>query len=73
MLGVDEMTVVNWEKGRTKPLKKYIKRVRDFIQDASLESYALLEPSPHELTAGFSNRGQIDKLGKRGVKPNKKD
>jgi DNA-binding transcriptional regulator YiaG len=28
MIGVDEMTIVNWEKGRTKPIKGNLERIR---------------------------------------------
>jgi len=28
MIGVDEMTIVNWEKGRTKPTKKNLEKLR---------------------------------------------
>jgi len=27
LIGVDEMTIVNWEKDRTKPKEKYIERM----------------------------------------------
>jgi DNA-binding XRE family transcriptional regulator len=28
MIGVDEMTIVNWEKGRTKPTKKNMEKIK---------------------------------------------
>jgi transcriptional regulator with XRE-family HTH domain len=31
MLGVDEMTIVNWEKGKTKPAKRYLERLKELI------------------------------------------
>jgi len=30
-LGVDEMTVVNWEIGRTEPCKKYRKKISELL------------------------------------------
>jgi DNA-binding transcriptional regulator YiaG len=27
-IGVSEMTIVNWEKGRTNPIKQYFKRLK---------------------------------------------
>lgn len=33
MLGVDEMTVVNWETGKRVPLKKNLERLSKFIRD----------------------------------------
>jgi DNA-binding transcriptional regulator YiaG len=27
MIGVDEMTIVNWEKGRTKPTRKNLEKI----------------------------------------------
>ncbi len=34
-LGVNEMTVVNWEKGRTKPAKKYFERLNQLLPEAT--------------------------------------
>jgi DNA-binding XRE family transcriptional regulator len=31
MIGVNEMTIVNWEKGRTKPTRKNLKRLRAIL------------------------------------------
>ena len=31
MIGVSEMTIVNWEKGRTKPTEKNIGRLRELL------------------------------------------
>jgi len=31
MIGVDEMTIVNWEKGRTKPTQKNIERIKTIL------------------------------------------
>ena len=31
MLGVDESTIVNWERGERKPVEKYIKKLEQFI------------------------------------------
>jgi DNA-binding XRE family transcriptional regulator len=31
IIGVDEMTIVNWEKGRTKPTKKNIERIKEIL------------------------------------------
>jgi DNA-binding transcriptional regulator YiaG len=28
MIGVDEMTIVNWEKGRTKPTRRNLEKLR---------------------------------------------
>jgi len=33
MIGVSEMTIVNWEKGRTKPAKEYLKRLEKILGD----------------------------------------
>ena len=33
MIGVDEMTIVNWEKGRTKPVKKSLERLEKILGD----------------------------------------
>jgi len=33
MLGVNEMTIVNWEKGRTKPIKQYLERLEKILGD----------------------------------------
>jgi DNA-binding transcriptional regulator YiaG len=33
MLGVDEMTIVNWEKGKTEPHKKYIEGLNGVIPE----------------------------------------
>jgi len=32
ILGVDEMTIVNWEKERTKPQGANVRRIQDLIQ-----------------------------------------
>jgi len=32
-VGVSEMTIVNWEKGRTKPTKQYFKRLEKILGD----------------------------------------
>ena len=32
-VGVDEMTIVNWEKGRTKPIKQYFERLEKIFGD----------------------------------------
>jgi len=39
MLGVDEMTIVNWEKGRTRPDTRWIERVKGAIREISGFSY----------------------------------
>jgi transcriptional regulator with XRE-family HTH domain len=31
MIGVDEMTIVNWEKGSTKPTEKNIERIKEIL------------------------------------------
>jgi DNA-binding XRE family transcriptional regulator len=31
IIGVDEMTIVNWEKGRTKPTKKNWERIKEIL------------------------------------------
>jgi ribosome-binding protein aMBF1 (putative translation factor) len=31
MVGVNEMTVVNWEKEKTKPIKKYLERLEKIL------------------------------------------
>ena len=31
MVGVNEMTIVNWEKGRTKPTKKNLDRIKAIL------------------------------------------
>ena len=36
MIGVSEMTVVNWEKGRTKPTKKNLEGLQKFLSIESL-------------------------------------
>jgi ribosome-binding protein aMBF1 (putative translation factor) len=33
MIGVDEMTIVNWEKGRTKPIKQNLERLEKILGD----------------------------------------
>jgi len=33
MIGVNEMTIVNWEKGRTKPIKQYLERLEKILGD----------------------------------------
>ncbi len=30
-IGVNEMTIVNWEKGRTKPTKKNLERIKEIL------------------------------------------
>jgi len=30
-LGVDEMTIVNWERDRTKPIKMYRNRLKEYL------------------------------------------
>ena len=32
-IGVDKMTIVNWEKGRTKPIKQYLERLEKILGD----------------------------------------
>ena len=32
-VGVSEMTIVNWEKGRTKPVKKSLERLEKILGD----------------------------------------
>ena len=32
-VGVSEMTIVNWEKGRTKPIKQYFERIEKILGD----------------------------------------
>jgi DNA-binding transcriptional regulator YiaG len=32
-VGVSEMTIVNWEKGRTKPMKQYFERLQNILRD----------------------------------------
>ena len=34
-IGVSEMTIVNWEKGRTKPIKQYFERLKKILGDFS--------------------------------------
>jgi transcriptional regulator with XRE-family HTH domain len=34
MVGVNEMTIVNWEKGRTKPAKKKLQRLEKVLDDS---------------------------------------
>jgi transcriptional regulator with XRE-family HTH domain len=36
MVGVNEMTIVNWEKGRTKPTKKNLERINAILVDLKL-------------------------------------
>jgi DNA-binding XRE family transcriptional regulator len=31
IIGVDEMTIVNWERGRTKPTKKNLDRIKAIL------------------------------------------
>ncbi len=31
MIGVSEMTIVNWEKGRSKPGKEYLERLKKIL------------------------------------------
>jgi transcriptional regulator with XRE-family HTH domain len=31
LIGVDEMTVVNWEKGRTKPIKQNLEKLEKIL------------------------------------------
>jgi transcriptional regulator with XRE-family HTH domain len=31
LIGVDEMTIVNWEKGRTKPIKQNIEKLEKIL------------------------------------------
>jgi len=33
IIGVDEMTIVNWEKGRTKPIKQNLERLEKILGD----------------------------------------
>ena len=33
LIGVDEMTIVNWEKGKTKPIKQYLERLEKILGD----------------------------------------
>jgi len=33
-VGVNEMTIVNWEKGRTKPAKKNLERLEKVLDDS---------------------------------------
>jgi len=33
MIGVSEMTIVNWEKGRTKPIKQNFERLEKILGD----------------------------------------
>jgi len=33
MIGVSEMTILNWEKGRTKPIKQYFERLEKILGD----------------------------------------
>jgi DNA-binding XRE family transcriptional regulator len=37
LIGVDEMTIVGWEKGRTKPIKKNFERLKIILE---------LQPTP---------------------------
>jgi DNA-binding transcriptional regulator YiaG len=32
LIGVDEMTIVNWKKGRTKPTKKNLERLKMILR-----------------------------------------
>jgi transcriptional regulator with XRE-family HTH domain len=32
LIGVDEMTIVNWEKGRTKPSKEHIEKLETIMR-----------------------------------------
>jgi transcriptional regulator with XRE-family HTH domain len=32
-VGVSEMTIVNWEKGRTKPVRQYFERLEKILGD----------------------------------------
>jgi len=32
-IGVSEMTVINWEKGKTKPIKQYLERLVKILGD----------------------------------------
>jgi DNA-binding XRE family transcriptional regulator len=32
LIGVDEMTIVNWEKGRTKPTKKNLEALKVILE-----------------------------------------
>jgi len=32
-IGVSEMTIVNWEKERTKPIKEYLERIEKILGD----------------------------------------
>jgi DNA-binding XRE family transcriptional regulator len=34
-IGVSEMTIVNWEKGRTKPIKQNLERLEKILGDLS--------------------------------------
>jgi hypothetical protein len=34
MVGVSEMTVVNWKKGKTKPKKKNLKRLKAVLRNS---------------------------------------
>jgi len=36
MIGVSEMTIVNWEKGRTKAIKQNFERLEKIMPDAEL-------------------------------------
>ncbi len=40
MIGVSEMTIVNWEKGRTKPIKKNFEALQKL---SGIESTSILE------------------------------
>jgi DNA-binding XRE family transcriptional regulator len=31
LIGVDEMTIVNWEKGKTKPDRKNLERIKKIL------------------------------------------
>jgi len=33
MIGVDEVTIVNWEKGKTKPTKKNLEALQKTLRD----------------------------------------
>jgi len=35
-IGVSEMIIVNWEKGKTKPIKQYFDRLEKTMPDAEL-------------------------------------
>jgi len=33
MIGVDEMTIVNWEKGKTEPIRQKLERLEKILGD----------------------------------------